>query len=333
MADRIRIYTRNGRGLCDVRATAERTWTLNQEGEAEFDLVTMDPACREDVLRFGNWVLIENDKLEPWVGMIDVPQEWKRRYVHVHAYTPERQLLYRDVPRTAHLAGKSGNLFAHIFEICNRQENTVLTRGNVWMGGKDYPDENWSGDSLADYLQALCERSNAFYSFRPVTLYGSLLIYANWSQVTGPAVQDALVESYNVEDKDNSYLLQDEFRNELWGYGKGAKPDGRPTARARDTASWSKYGLRQGNESYSDYNKESAVAAALQSALEKKAWPTAVFELGILDVGNTWGRLRNGYTYPLSLWSVGWGVHTSARIESMYFDPARGKVDVKATEV
>src|SRR5512146_1556033 len=97
--DQVLLFSRKGRCLADIRVTAERTWTANDEGEAEFDLATSDPACREDWINYGNWVLIRNDKLPSWVGMIDTPREWKRRFVHVHAFSPDRQLAYRDVPR------------------------------------------------------------------------------------------------------------------------------------------------------------------------------------------------------------------------------------------
>jgi len=38
MADRVRIYGRDGVGLCDLRVTVERSNFINDEGEAQFDL-------------------------------------------------------------------------------------------------------------------------------------------------------------------------------------------------------------------------------------------------------------------------------------------------------
>lgn len=333
MTDRVRIFGRDGIALCDLRVTVERTWTINDEGEAEFDIVLSDPNCREDYLRFGNWLLVENDKLEPWVGMIDVPLAFKRRMAHVTAYTPDRQFIYRTVMRQLVLSGKSGFIFNEVLNMTNRAEQTVIAAGNIWMGGNDLPKENMCGDHLRDYLIGLYTAANAEVSFRPVVTNGQLTIYADWQRKIGESTVFELAEGYNLEDIDDPLRFQNAFHNELWGYGSGSGAADRPLATIRDPESAGKYGLRQGNVSYENYNDVGSVTAALKNQINLERLPLTVHQLAVLDVGETWNRLRMGNSYQVRQQLAGFGVRAQVRVKCMYFDPFQGKVELKGVEV
>src|SRR3990167_696017 len=208
MAHRVRIYDRGGIGLADIRVTPECSWIINDEGEGEFDIVVTDENCREDYLRFGNWLLFEFDNLEPWVGMIDEPQEWRRRYVRVRAYTPERQFFYRAVPRQLMLSGKSGNIFRKIINLCNNAEPTIIEMGDIWAGGPTLPKENMSGDNLQRYVLELAKRAHAEWSFTPVPSSGRLTIKANWHKQQGIETNFPLEESFNLADDNHTLRRQ-----------------------------------------------------------------------------------------------------------------------------
>lgn len=334
MADRIRIYSRGGIGLADLRVTVERSLFINDEGEAEFDIVTNDANCRDDFLNFGNWLLIENDKLESWVGMIDTPQEWRRRYVHVHAFTPDRQFFYRNVPKQLRLSGKSGNVFREVVNLCNRAETTIIEAGTIWAGGADMPDENMSGDNLQDYIIDLAERSGAEYTFTPVAYQGKLSIQAHWLERIGVDSNFGLEESYNLADENYSLRRGTEpIFNELWGYGNGGGQSDRPSATFADPVSVSRYGLRQGSKTYSDYSNGGAVFNALRNEINTTKDPEDVFKLSAVDIGTTYQNVRLGNTHPLRMWSVGYGVNTFARVTGLYFNPFAGKLELINREV
>lgn len=333
MPDRVRIFGRDGFGLSDPRVTAERSWVINEEGEAEFDLTTFDRNCREEWIRFGNWLLIENDRLEPWVGMIDVPQEWKRRYVNVRAYTPERQLIYRSVPKQLKMSGKSGGIFQKIINLVNYAEPTIIQIGEVWNGGIDMPNENLSGNNLFDYIKQLAKRAGAEFSFTPETNNGKLIIKANWHKKIGMESQFPLEESYNLADDNNTLRIQGKINNQLWGYGNGASQSDRPTATITALDSLGKYGLRQAPRTYSDYQSAGSVLNAIRGEINKAKYPRNTFKLSAVDVGNTYASLRQGNSYPLRLWSVGFGIRTRVRMTGAYYNPFRGKVDLILDEV
>lgn len=331
--DRVRLFNRAGQGLCDLRVTVERTWANSSEGEAEFDIVYSDPNCREDYLRFGNWLLVENDKLPPWVGMIDVPRQWKRRLVHVHAYTPDHLFMYRDVPKQLLVNGKSGHIFAEVVNLVNRPECTIITQGDIWIGGNGVNGEKLAGDNMQDYLNSLLTKCNGEFWFSHSVSNGNLQIYANWRRKGVEVVNFLLSESYNLADADNTLVEQDEFYNELWGYGNGSSTSDRPIAEIEDPESIGIYGLRQGTQMYSQYSDKGSVEDALKSRINDTRFPRKTFEFAITDTGDTWSMVEPGKNYPLMMWSTGFGINTVVKVSSMYYDPFRGKVDLVTNEV
>lgn len=331
-ADRVRIFSRSGIGLCDPRVTAERSWFINDVGEGNFDIVTNDRNCREDYLRFGNWVLIENDKLESWVGMIDVPMEWHKRYVTVRLFSAERFFIYRDVPKHISLSGKSGNIFNSIINIANYAEQTIISAGDIWTGGADLPQENLSGDHLLDYIRKLAKRGNAEFEFVPVTTNGILSIKANWQQRLGKETNFPLEESYNLADDASTLRIQGKIQNQLWGYGSGAGQFDRPVATVTDLESASKYGLREGTKSFSDYQSAGSIQNSLRGEVNRTKDPTYTYKLSALDVGSTFNNIRRGNSYPLRLWSIAFGVKTRTRIAGIYYSPFRGRAELRADE-
>lgn len=332
MSDRVRIYGRDGIGLCDLRVTVERSAFINDEGEAQFDLVYNDPNCREDFINHGNWLLVENDKLESWVGMIE-NLDWRRRYVQVNAFTPDRQLLYRDVPKQLQLSGKSGRIFQEIINIMNRAEATIIEAGDIWFGGKDMPLENLSGASLRDYIIDLAERSGAEYYFTAEPYQGKLKIKANWLDKVGVESNFPLEESYNLADEAYSLRQKAPRATELWGYGNGAGQTDRPTSTYTDLPSTAKYGLRQGTRYYSDYASAGAVLQALKSEINTTKDPRNTFKLSMVDVGDTYNQVRLGNVHPVRLWSIRYGINTKARVIGTNFNPFSGKVELINKEV
>lgn len=329
--DRIRIYNRQGIGLADLRVTAERNLSINEEGEANFDISRLDPNCREDFLRFGNWLLIENSKFEAWVGMIDTPQIRQRRLWHVSAYTPERLFRKRNVPRQLKLSGSAGTIFSELVNLVNRGEGTILSIGDIWTGGRQFPAENLSGDTLADCLDALVERSGGEYSFTPVAYRGTLRIYANWHERIGIESNYPLEESWNISDEASAVRIQGAIENELWGYGNGASQTDRPTATYRDDESAGRYGLMQGSRVYSDYQSTDGVLKAIQAEINTTKQPEYIYAFSILDEGATFENVRTGNEHPLRMWSF--GIETHVRVMGWYYNPQSGRVNIKTMEV
>jgi hypothetical protein len=236
---------------------------------------------------------------------------------------------YRRVNERYYVQGRVGNTYREVINLLNRAEPTIISAGNLWTGGENREKEKLTGDYLADYLQKLVDNTNGDYAFRPVVIGGRLTISADWLQRDGYATSQPLVESSNIEDADGMYKIDGQFANKLTGATNGMLR----TAYVIDSDSISMYGLRDGTENFPEKDTRASVLATLRDSIKKRAWPSATFAFGVLDVGTTWSRLQLGYNYPLLMWSVGFGIRKTVRIESMYYDPRRGKVDCKATEV
>lgn len=329
--DRVRVFTRNGICLADLRVTVDRNMSINAEGEAEFDISRNDPNCREDYLRFGNWLLVENSKFETWVGMIDTPLIKQRRFLHVTAYTPERLFRKRNVPRQLKLSGSAGTIFTELVNLINRAEGTIISIGDIWTGGRQFPAENLSGDTLADCLDALVERSGGEYSFTPVVHRGQLRIEANWHETMGISSYFVLEESWNISDEASAVRIQGQIENELWGYGNGASQTDRPTATFRDDESSGWYGLMQGSRVYSDYQSADGVLKAIRAEMNTTRRPENIYAFSILDEGATFENVRSGNDHPLRMWSF--GIETTARVVGWYYNPSNGRINIKSVEV
>ena len=133
--DRIRVFDRTGAPVAEFRASVSRSWMIGDEGRAEFDYPTRKTdVVSKRVLNFGNWILIENNVLPPWVGMIDFPREWTTRVVTVKAYTPERQFLYRRGPLELTVRGSAGDIFTTLIQLTNSASpplRTCASRGST----------------------------------------------------------------------------------------------------------------------------------------------------------------------------------------------------------
>lgn len=332
MADRVRVYGRDGIGLCDLRVTVERSWYVNDEGEAQFDLVINDPNCRDDYLQFGNWLLVENDKLESWVGMIE-NQEWKRRFVTIQAFTPDRLLYYRDVPKQLQLSGTSGNVFQEVINISNRAETTIIESGDIDFSAPNMPLENMAGANLRDYIIDLAERSKFEYNFTPAPYQGKLKILANWKKRIGTDTNFGLEESYNLADETYSLKRKAPRATELWGYGNGAGQTDRPVATYVDEVARGKYGLRQGTRFYSDYSSVGAVISAIKNEIRDTKEPREAFKLSAVDIGNTFENIKIGNIYPLRMWSIRFGVNELVRLLGVSYSPHQGKAELITEKV
>jgi len=186
---------------------------------------------------------------------------------------------------------------------------------------------------LAMYIKELAKRAGAEFSFSPVAAGGRLTIYANWSARIGQATNFSLEESYNLMDDNYTLRVQGRVQNELWGYGNGGGQADRPLAVFRDDASIGTYGLRQGTRSYSELNDAGSVLNHIRSEINKTKDPKNTFKIAALDVGATYDNIRVGNSYPLRLWSIGFGIKANVRAVGIHIDPFRGRVELMTNEV
>jgi len=333
-ADLIRIYNRFGEQVADVRASASRTWLLNKVGQAEFNIAQTNPNYgKEEVLEFGNYVVIENEKLPAWVGVIETPRKWGRRQVTIRCNSAEHVMSYAIGEEGNYLTGDAGEIFTGFVNVANKKIKSIVGVGEVQRDGKKRTDKQSNADILSQ-ITSLADRSNNDFIFTPTISRGRLVISANWYIRLGGDVDYTLSEGKHFEFGNTVITEQDQISNTIVAYGDGsATKSGSPNITVVDQDSVYKYGVRMDIENYSGVSQLDTLEENAKEALAKRKQPTRVFFLNVTDTDNAWNNLRLGNNIGVYIWSAAFGVSAKVRIMGIEYNPKYKKVNLITEEV
>jgi hypothetical protein len=328
--DRIRIFDREGFPLAEFRASIPRSFLIGDEGRAAFTYPSRKTQIvNKDVLRFGNWLLIENSLLPPWVGVVDVPREWDARRVTVTAYTPERVFSWRRGPLEERLTASPGAIFEKLLQYVNSAEATIIRLGNIYRGGLQM-EETINPTKLNEDLKRIWERSGEEYQWRPVVgADGKLTVLADWQSRIGADTGILLQEGKhggNIEATGNIMVEDGPIVNDLLAVGDGESWTSRPTQTIVDTTSRGEYGLRQDSKEYSGVTNLQTLADNGAKEIAAFAQPANAFQINALNIGNTFSYIRLGNRFALQLENIGFygggvGYSTTVRVLAMSYSP------------
>jgi hypothetical protein len=343
--DRIRIFSRQGDPLAEFRASVPRSFVIGGEGRAQFTYPTRKTdIVNEDVLNFGNWLLIQNSQLPPWVGIIDTPREWSTRNVTVSAYTPERLFSQRIGPLEEVLTGSAGSIFAGLITRVNLAEQTILRAGNIWRGGTQR-QETLNPQPLNEYLKGLWERSGEDYTWVPNVhngTGGNLTVNGNWLPFLGVEAGIRLHEGKgggNVEAVGRILVEDGPITNYVLAYGEGETWKSKPNVGATSQTSIGRYGLRQQAVEYSGVTSGETLRINALQHIEEFQYPARSFLLNALNVGDTFQYIGLGNIFSLRLESAGFragniGFSGRVRIIGMSYNPnTKNKIQLVVREV
>lgn len=340
--DRIRIYNRFGVELAEFRASVERSWALGDEGRALFNYpINQSKVVNDNVLRYGNWMLIENSVLPRWVGVLDTPREWNNRQVAIHAYTPEHVFGQRRGPTELKLTGSAGAIFAQMINLVNTAEPTVIRSGNIWYGGVSR-EQTLNPTLLNENLADLWERSGEDYNWQPsVDANGNLVVFGDWYKKLGTDYDVHLHQGTgggNIELSNNVMVEDGDIVNNFMAYGDGMSWADKPYAIISDTDSINKYGLRQGSKEYFGVSTLATLQEHAGEYVRRNANSIKTFHVNALNKGDTFKYIGLGNTLNLRLQSAGFtgvnlGYETNVRITGMSYDPdVRNKIELVCEE-
>lgn len=330
MADRFRIFSRDGYFIGQARTSVERSWALMTETSARFAISVYDTTkANKYLLNYGNWILVENSEgLPDWVGMID-NRGFDGGAVIVTAFTPERQFLYRRGPGVWTMNGSAGELFAQMIQYIDSLEETVLAVGNI--DSRTNPmQETLNPTVITDNLARIVERSGEGYRWRPQVVKGKLTVYCDWYSNMLLETGLILYDGHNIS---GDHPLQESAPvNDVLAYGNGDNWTNRIIAVAQDQESKEDYGLRQ-----TAFNVQTPSLDTLRQAastvLNEVKQPKYSFPLSALNVNGTYGKLAPGALATLTR-LVGEGFSedglgyksNSIVVQSMDYNPASGYV-------
>lgn len=192
-----------GRALAELDVNVKQcSWRLNDYGQCEFSIATSDPKCTETNLRFGNRVIIifENG-LPNWGGIIDTPRSWSAGSVHVTAYTAEYILTQRRTAKIENYIARSpGTIFRRLIESTNAIHNTGIIIGSVWEGAGVHTITFHYDELFTLIKEQCCERlGNADWYISAALTNGTISFTANYYERRGSIKGDvALIEGHNI---------------------------------------------------------------------------------------------------------------------------------------
>ena len=351
MQSRILIYTRLGVPIAELQADVDRNWILDDVGAATFVLSLKDPKLTRENIEFGNLIVISSPYVKPWVGVIDTPRSWLTGGVRVKAYSAERLLSYRTPVKVNFskktivdpevLEGTSGALFAQIIERVNREEDTLIRLGDIWIGDQTRQQTLSTGHYLKHVIE-IADRVPCDYEIIPIISdRGMLTLKANWLQRKGQDKSAWLVleEGENMEIESEGLTEQGEIFNQVTGVSEGSTTNTRFAHMTENADSRARYGLRQSDaNNFYGVTQLETVVSNTQTILDKSRAPRKLLRAAVTDK-TLFAKIQEGDTVTMLLHKAGFrddgslGLLTTSRVLGMGLNDTKARLELVMSEV
>ena len=336
---RVLIADRFGRLLTEVQAdVGPVSWLLNGIGRASIALATSDAKATAEHLEIGNRVLLLFDNgLPPWGGVLDLPRVWGGGQVSVAAYGIERLLNYRVTARSDNFDGQpAGAIFKTLLQREEEQEPLGIRLGEVRNGGRlHYPRYHYKSLwYVLDYSLSRMERCD--WRFRPYLENEFLRFQAAFYEQAGADVSGsaALVEGRNVA-ADSSLTEQGEVVNTHFAVAEGTDWGvERAVIVGQDAQSRARYGLRETGTVYAGVSAPGTLEMHAVNCLRENSSPRRIFGLEVTNAApGAFADYDLGDRVRCLLPSFGFGGYDGlVRIIGREYDPASGRCTLAVEE-
>lgn len=327
--DRIRVFSNDGLEKAQFRVDVSRSWAIGEEGRAEFTLpLRKTSIANETTLQYGNWLLVENSILPPWVGVIDTPRTFNADSVTVSAYTPDHVFAWRRGGLQDVWQASPGILFARMIAWINSQQVTIIKPGQITQSNLSITI-TINPKKMDTYLYDLVTASQEEYDFFPAIEAGKLSILANWAKKLGEATGAILQigkRGGNVEIQDGIVVEDGAIVNDILAYGDGATWSSKPMAQSINNTSASRYCLRQDAWEFQGADA-TTLSRYAKNGVTIYGEPDRAFALNALNIGDTFKYMKIGNHLSLRRENAAgfWNFpEIPIRIIGMGYNPAEG---------
>jgi hypothetical protein len=326
------IYSRDGVPLTDIKASGKRSWLLNDIGQAEFSMATSNVKCNEEYLQFGNYLYIANDKLPPWVGIIDPPRTWHTGFVTITAYEVPHILKYRVAKFGETLTGAAGDIVNQLISAANQQSDTLIRAGYVFNGG--ISRQETIKDTVFTSIQRLQSRSGNDWSMRPDASSGQLVIYLDWLERAGIVSDVELTQGKNIQYGESPLEESGEIINDLLTTVEDTTTGAIVTIKTTAQDSITSYGLRQYINSFMGEDDSTTVSGSASQFVADNKTPGITTAIVSVDKSSTFQNLRLGNVMNIRYKNVGFsggglGMMIPIRIMGMLYDEVMNTVELQ----
>jgi hypothetical protein len=315
----IRVFDKTGVPLQggDIDALADRPWILNGIGQANITIAKTDASCTDTLLRFGNRILIQEDDMGSWGGILLPPRNWTADGITFAAYTIEKLLEHR-YPGASSYTGYAGDIFEDLIASANTTEDTLIDFGTAYAGGVSWTEE--PTDTVYKAMTTIAKRTGQDWAIEPqIDSVGKLEWQAFWYSSRGQDLSGDVVFEEGTHFKIASGPLLSE-QGPIYNSIKLVKYDGvgiTTTATATDATSIAAYGTLQGifNETVPTGYTVQTYCDYLLSVYKE---PRRTFKLSVInDAVDTLKNIRLGNTIKIVLVTYGFtgnGLGTTAKV-------------------
>jgi hypothetical protein len=325
------IHARDGTPITDIKAAVVRSSLLNDIGEAIFQIPTSSIKCRREVLEFGNYLYVQNDKMPDWVGIIDTPRTWRSGAVEVHAYEVPFILNYRITPLNSTINGTPGELVNQLIGIANGDEDTLIRPGSIFAGGVSAPEV--LTDTVYAHIKGIQSYSNHDWICTPVIgNNGMLTIQLDWVEKSGVVTDIELSQGKNILYGDTPLDEAGELLNFVHALTdqQGENPE---TLTQTDAVSRARYGLRAARRDYITATASGSLITSANALLMRQKDPDISTPLTVVDKGSVFKSVRLGNIMKYKYTNVGFdndglGWSDYVRIMGYRFDEAANTVEL-----
>lgn len=337
----IRLFDKTGAPIRygDIDAKVDRSWILNGIGSATFSIAKTDPVFREYFIQYGNRVLIQEDDMGQWGGIVLPPRPWSADSVELTVYTIEELLKSRNPGATSY-SGYAGDIFEDLIASANTNEDTLIDTSYLYAAGESWTEDTSSG-SVYDAISSIAKRTGQDWEIEPIiSATGKLNWIANWHEERGEDLSGEIV----LEEGTHFEIPRGALLNEQGPIYNSIKllafdgNGGTTTATAEDATSQDLYGLLEG--SFSESIPETYTAQTYcDHLLEIHKYPRLTFRVSIInDDVDTLKHIRLGNTVTLHLVTYCFtneilGAEKNVRITSIEADEYDSTLSLVVTEV
>lgn len=343
----VRVFNRMGRPLAQLKPyQAARAWRLNQIGRAQVSIPRTSTKVDDEFLRFGNLITIESEVAQLWGGVILPPRKWDDDYVTITAYSGERLLQGRALPKNMHSKNSApGLIFKEIIEYVHREYQPNLDIGQIKRRGRAV-SKRYQFDDVWGAVTELAEMAQNDVWIEPYYDKNRWLRFkANWYEQRGKDLSGkvALIENVNMRGV-TGLTESGEILNHWIYFGPGDK-ETIAVGEYVDRRLAGLHGRWTGVQSVADPHDHKTLKEMAQERVEETKYADQIFRANCQDkdaVGETtglWLAFEPGDIVRLESHTVGFspegelGFRGKAQVISCSLNEAQGYMPIVAQEV
>ncbi len=244
----------------------------------------------------GRMVLVEDDRLEPWAGVIDMPIGLLPGSA-VSVYNAEYLLSLRTPDRGMKLTGKVAKIVGDMIALANQQEEMYLRMGEQG-GSETYREEKLDQRQFWDQLAAIVKRSRSEMVIRPKrepSDANRLYLYVDIFDQAGETTDFLLHDGQDGNVTVRAATMDRQVWNRVIGINGSASEAERLTTQPySDEDSINAFRLRSRVENFRSTVEQATLNKQAQVYLATYGMPVIRFDVMIKDKGETFANIRKG---------------------------------------